>query len=165
MQNAKLTQPAAFSDMTATLYRFETDIKGNEILTLDVIEERPVFEKLMLNNLQTNTLLIYSSNEDLPDDVRAVLADAYNLKLELDNAKKAVSELETRRLFFVGEQERVRANLAAVGAASSAGKTYLTQLTKLDADIATATSSIDDAHKAVEAAQKNYEDFVAALQL
>jgi hypothetical protein len=160
-----LIQPASFSEQTDRLYRFEADIRANEIFTLDVLEERALFEKIMLGNLQTETLFAYCGNEELPQDVRAVLLEAYRLKQAADNAKKLVSERETLRQFQISEQERIRANLAAVGNQSPEGGAYLKRLTDLDNEIETSASAIQEARHSAELSQKNYDDYIAAIKL
>jgi hypothetical protein len=160
-----LTQPASFSEQTDRLYRFEADLSSNQILTLDVAEELPGYERIMLINLQTVTLLSYSTNEEIPENIRAVFAEASGKKIAVDNAKKHVGDLEQKRQFQIAEQERVRANLQAVGGGSEAGQNYLRRLTGLDDDIAESGGAIDAARLAEETAQSDYEDYIAGLEI
>jgi hypothetical protein len=162
---AALIQPASFSEQTDRLYRFEADIRGNEVFTLDVLEERALFEKIVLGNLQTEALFAYCGNEELPQAVRAVLTEAYRLKRAADNAKKLVSERETLRQFQISEQERIRANLGAVGNQSPEGANYLKQLSALDNDIDASASAIQEARSSAELSGKNYDDYIASIKL
>jgi hypothetical protein len=163
--DAALVQPASFSEQTDKLYRFEADIRGNETLVFDVLEERATLEKIVLGNLQTETLLAYSGNDEMPQNVRAVLREAYRLKLAADNAKKLSGEREGLRQFQIAEQARIRANLAAVGGGSAEGANYLAQLLALDGEIDASTRAIGEARAAAERAQKDCDDYLAALQL
>jgi hypothetical protein len=163
--DAALTQPASFSEQTDRLYRFEVDIRGNEIFTLDVLEERAMLEKTALGNLHTETLLAYSSSEEMPQTVRAAFAEAHRLKLAADDAQKRSGEREELRQFQISEQGRMRANLEAVGRQSPEGERYLAQLTSLDGDIDASTLAIQEARRLAESARKDYDAYIASLKL
>jgi hypothetical protein len=164
-RGAALLTPERFSEQTAALYRFETELNAHQVLTFTVAEERPLSERVALAPLPRLTLLAYSENSQIPENVRAAFTEALRFKSAADEALEAVSELEKQRAFSLSEQERIRANLGAAGNKTAAGKGYLARLTALDKEIAAAAANIESARQKAAAAQREYETFIASLDL
>ncbi|MDR2510335.1 MAG: DUF4139 domain-containing protein [Spirochaetaceae bacterium] len=162
---AALIQPSTFSEQTASLYRFEAELRGNEILVFEVIEESPITDRIMLVNLPVATLLSYADNSEIPERIRAVFHEALRYKNAAEDAKKLVSELEKDRSFLVSEQERIRANLTAAGNQTPEGKNYLSQLASLDEKISSKNASIETARRAANDALTAFENYIAGLEL
>ena len=162
---AQLVQPAAFDEQTANLYRFEMDLPENEVLVFNVVEETPVSEKIVLTQLNANTLLAYANNAEISEEVRAAFREALRLKNISDNAMKAVTELVEQRKLRIEDQERIRANLTAAGSQTPEGKNYLAQLAALDTQISEASVDIEATRVKANAAQDEYEKYLASLEL
>jgi hypothetical protein len=164
-RGAHLITPERFSEQTAALYRFETELRAHQILAFTVVEERPLSERLALAPLPRLTLLSYSENTEIPEPIRAAFQEALRFKSAADEALEAAGELEKQRVFLLSEQERARANLSAAGNKTAAGKGYLARLTALDKEIAAVTANIESGRRKAAAAQSEYETFIASLDL
>ncbi|MDR2481131.1 MAG: DUF4139 domain-containing protein [Spirochaetaceae bacterium] len=163
--NTTLTLPELYTEKTQSLYRFEMDLRGNQILTFDVAEERPLSEQITLASLSGATLLLYAENGEIPDEIRAVFRNALLYKNESVEAEKTIATLEKLRAFKIAEQERIRANLTAAGGGTPEGQNYLSLLTGLDKEISEITAGIEAAQTKADEARKKYADYIAELEL
>jgi hypothetical protein len=162
---ATLTEPGSYLEKTNSLYRFALNLPANGELTFKAAEESPVAERVVLGQLRPENLVSYSTNQEIPADVRAALARAVELRQKYDAARQAQTELEGRRVRLIADQDRVRQNLNAVGAGSDLGKEYMKRMTDLDNDIDSLNSEIEKAVALVRGTQKDMDDYIAGLKL
>jgi hypothetical protein len=163
--NSTLTEPRNYLEKTDSLYRFAQNLPANGEINLKVTEESPVSERIVLNQLRPEILLGYSTNQEMPANVRAALSRAVELRQKNDSAKQAQTELETRRARLIAEQDRVRQNLNAVGTGSDLGREYMQRMTALDRDIDGLNRDIEQAAVLVRSTQKDLEDYISGLRL
>jgi hypothetical protein len=162
---ASLTEPAAFDERTARLYRFSRELPANGEFSLTVREETPVAQRITLAQLSPETFLTAAANREIPAGVRAALERAVALKREADAAQAALTELEAERTRLNAEQNRIRWNLEAAGNQSPQGQDYLRQLSALDTEIEGLNRNTVEARQKVRAAQAAYEAYLGALDL
>lgn len=162
---AALLEPKSYLEKTNAVYRFTKDLPANGEITLKVQEESPIAERIVLGNLRPDTLLGYSTNQEIPDNVRKALAGAVELQQKAAAARASQTELEGRRAQLIQEQDRVRQNLNAVGTASDLGKEYMKRMTTIDKDIDTLNKDISKAADLVRSSQKALDDYIAKLSL
>ena len=162
---AELVYPAAADDRTAALYRFNRNLEPRETLTFTVREETPLSESITLTHLRPDTFLSFATNQEIPANVRAVLNRAIELRRTADQAAANQNHLTTQRTWLISEQERTRRNLEAVGIQSPQGQEFLRRLVSLDNDIDTITTRIEDAALETQRARREYENFLAAIQI
>jgi len=162
---AELADPKTAEDKTGTLYRFNRSLAAQGTLSFTVKEETPLSERITLAQLRPETFLSYSTNQEIPANVRAVLTNAIELKKKADDAGEAQKDLESRRTQLISEQDRVRRNLEAAGNQSPQGQEYLRRLSALDSDIDTLNSRINTALQETQRAKKVYDDFVASIRI
>jgi hypothetical protein len=164
-RGAILTAPSSFDEQTASLYRFTRNIAAGAALDFSVSEETPVFETVTLSQLNDAAFAAFSTNSEIPANVRAAFAKALTLKRAADDAAKTQSDAEARRVRLVADEERIRNNLEAVGAESAEGQEYLRRLAAQDAAIDAQNDTIDDARRAVSETEAAYEDYIGSLEL
>jgi len=162
---ATLTEPKSYLEKTNSLYRFALNLPANGELTFKTVEESPVSERVVLGQLRPENLVSYSTNQEIPANVRAALSRAVELRQKCDTAKQAQTELESRRTRLIADQDRVRQNLNAVGPASDLGKDYMKRMTSLDKDIDSLNTEIEKAAALVRSTQKDLDDYIAGLKL
>jgi hypothetical protein len=132
---------------------------------LVVRETRPIVERVTLTSSRPETLLSYTSNQEIPSNVQAALRQAVNLWNAVTSAQAAVSEAEKNRTFFIQEQERIRKNLEVTGAQTPQGQEYLGRLKSLDTSIDNSTAELEKLNAKGKDAQKAYADYLANLKL
>jgi outer membrane murein-binding lipoprotein Lpp len=161
----ELIEPISAEDRTASLYRFTRYLTPRETHTFTVREEYPVSETITLANLRPDTFLSYSTNQEIPAEVRAALTRAIELRVKTDEAATAQRDLETQLARLIAEQDRIRRNLEAAGNTSPQGQDYLRRLASLDSDIDDLNSQISDAVREVQRARREYEDYLASIRI
>ncbi|MDR1948377.1 MAG: DUF4139 domain-containing protein [Spirochaetaceae bacterium] len=162
---AALVEPASFTERTAAVYRFAQTLPADRELTVTVREESPLDEGISLSQLRLETFAAYASNQEIPPAVRAALQKAVDLKRKADETKQAENDLEARRTRLMADQDRIRRNLEAAGNQSPQGQEYLKRLVSLDAEIDALASEAETAAQNTRAAQREYENYLAALEL
>jgi hypothetical protein len=162
---SELMEPKNPDDRTGSLYRFNRDLARNETHTFTVREETPVLERVTLAQLRPDTFLSYSTNQEIPANVRAALTRAIDLKRIADTAAIDQGRLETQQSRLISEQDRIRRNLEAAGNQSPQGQEYLKRLVELDGEIDKLGKQIDAAMQETQRAKKDYDDYVAAISI
>ncbi|MDR0472879.1 MAG: DUF4139 domain-containing protein [Treponema sp.] len=160
-----LVEPKNFLEKTDSLYRFEQTLRGNSELVFKVREEVPVFKRITLSTLRIDSLLSYSTNQEIPNNIRTALSRAVDLRRRNDSARQTQTELQTRRTRLVSEQDRVRQNLNSVGTGSDLGKEYMRRMTELDREIESLIKEEEKAADLVRSTQKELDDYIAGLKL
>jgi len=162
---AELVEPASADDRTAALYRFSRELGARETLSFTVREETPVSERVTLTHLRPDAFLSFATNHEIPANVRAVLNRAIELRRTADEAAAAQNQLVTQRTWLISEQERTRRNLEAVGIQSPQGQEFLRRLVSLDNDIDNLTARIEAAAQETQRTRREYENFLAAINI
>ena len=165
MSNAELVEPISAEDRTASLYRFTRLLAPKETHTFTVREEYPISETITLANLRADTFLSYSTNQEIPAEVRAALTRAIELRVKNDEAVTAQRDLESQLTRLIAEQDRIRRNLEAAGNTSPQGQGYLQRLAALDGEIDDLNSQISDAVREVQRSRREYEEYLASIRI
>jgi len=161
---ANLITPSSYSEKTNTLYRFTLSLPQGET-NFSVKEELPISQTIILSQLNLNSFISYSSNREIPEEVRTALQRAITLRQKIDEERRVLSNLENQRKRLFDEQERTRRNLEVAGNQSQQGQDYLRRLVAQDAEIDDMNSKIASAEQAVQNAQKEYDTYIADLSL
>jgi hypothetical protein len=162
---AKLVEPVAPDEETASLYRFERDLRGGEALTLSVQEENPTEERIILSGVSEQTFAAYIANGEIPANVRERLEKAASLKRAAAVAKQDLTDKEAARAKLVTDQDRIRRNLEAVGNTTVQGQEYLARMAQMDKDIDEKAAACEDAAKALKSAEAAYSLYIASQKL
>ncbi|MDR2158728.1 MAG: DUF4139 domain-containing protein [Treponema sp.] len=163
-QGASLTEPKDPLEQTAGAYRFAGTVKAGEEFVLTVREETPLSERVTLLQMRPETLLAYSTNQEIPHNVRTALQRAVELKKSADADLAAAGETGSRRDGRIKEQERIRANLEAAGNGTAQGQEYLRRLAALDAEIDRLAAELEVAWKKAKESQEAYEKYLASIR-
>ena len=162
--NTTLASPNA-AEQTATAYRFNLSLPANRETVFSVVEQRPMSERITLLSQRPEALLSYSTNQEIPQRVRASLQRAVELRQAVDTANSNIRNIEADRNRQIAEQDRIRRNLEAVGSQTTQGQTYLNRLTALDAEIDELTRNLERANASARAAQTAFENYINGLSL
>ena len=164
ISQAELVSPKA-AEQTSSHYRFELTLPEGRETSLSVNEKRPVSERITLLSLRPEAFLSYSSNQEIPANVRRALERAVELKKEVDSADAAVKNTEANRTRLIADQDRIRKNLEAAGSQTQQGQDYLRRLVSLDSEIDALSPVLVKANADFKTAQANYENYLNGLNL
>jgi len=162
--NTELVTPKA-DEQTTNVYRFNVTLAANKQTVLTVTEQRPISERITLLPLRLDALLSYSSNQEIPANVRQAFSKAVELKRACDTTDLSVKEITERRERLVSDQDRIRKNLEAAGNQTQQGQEYLRRLVSLDGDIDAIAAELSKANANAKAAKEAYEKYLAELNL
>ncbi|MDR2965276.1 MAG: DUF4139 domain-containing protein [Treponema sp.] len=162
--NATLSSPNS-SEETTTAYRFTVNLPGSRETVFTVVEQRPMSERITLLSQRPESILSYSTNQEIPQRVRTALQRAVELRQAVDTANNNIRNIESDRNRQIAEQDRIRRNLEAVGNQSAQGQEYLRRLTALDTEIDELTRNLERANTNARTAQTAYENYLNGLNL
>jgi hypothetical protein len=165
IQGTTLAEPAAYDERTPALYRFTRTMDALGELTLKVKEDRPLSERIVLAQIQSEAFLSYASSQEIPANVRAALNRAVELRRLADADAAARQDLEEQRSRLASDQDRIRRNLEAAGNESAQGQEYLKRLAAMDANIDALNERIEEAVQKSAASRKAVEDYLASLTI
>jgi len=165
IQGSTLVEPQVYEERTGTLYRFDTSISGNEESQFSVKEEVISEERIVISNLGLEDLLSYSTNGDIPEDIREISKKAAQLYSEINNTNSTYFYFETNRNEKIEEQDRIRKNIEAVGSDSTQGKEYVKKLVKIDEEIEDLNKKMRETVEKIQELRKNYSDFILSLKM
>jgi hypothetical protein len=147
---------AAGVEATAAAYRLPLEVPAGGTARLSVTLERPRLERAILADLSADMLIAHASAAELPASVREALTLLAGLRTALSEKERSVAEIERGRAEQVKEQERLRANLAALPAGGDLHKRTLAKMgeaeNRLEAlarDLAVARNEADAARRAL----------------
>jgi len=162
--NTELVSPKA-DEQTTSAYRFNVTLAANKQTILTVTEQRPISDRITLLPLRLDALLSYSSNQEIPANVRQAFSKAVDLKRACDAADLSVKEIMERRERLVSDQDRIRKNLEAAGNQTQQGQEYLRRLVSLDGEIDAIAAELQKANVSAKTAKEAYEKYLAELNL
>ncbi len=151
--------------LTPTHYRIGRTVPAGVTDTIDVTIERPRNERIVLADTTTPRLLAMAEEGRLSPELRAAMTRAAGLRTELERRSAALRRLAERRVAVMADQDRVRANLAAVPANSELQRRYLGQMQLQDSQLATLQAQSDAAQQAVDEADAALKQYLATLSL
>jgi hypothetical protein len=162
---AELVEPVKYEEKTDSMYRFMLALPAGGQSRLVVKERMPAQERVVLASLGTEPLLSWASSTELPARFRETLRTAIELRKKAEDARRLLTELQSRRTELGNEQARIRQNLAAVGRDSIQGQQYLKRLMDSEAELDTLAARTEEARVASQTAQSAYENYLGALSL
>jgi hypothetical protein len=162
---AELFEPKAYDEKTDMVYRFLVQVAAGAQAKLDVRERSPVQESIALSSFGSDSYLRYISSKEIPQAIRDALKKAMDLRRKVDDAKRTLADLQTRKTEIGNDQSRIRQNLSAVGRDSSQGQQYLKRLMDSETELDSLASRSADAQKALQDAQGAYDGYIAGLNL
>jgi len=163
MAQTDLVSPEAFEE-TASLYRFNTALPANRQTVFSVNERRTISSNITLLPMNLDTMISYSTNQEIPANVREALARAVTLRRAVDAAEAETRTIDAQRTRLITEQDRIRRNLEAAGQ-SQQGQEYLRRLAALDNEIDTVTANLARSEEDARAARRAYETYINSLNL
>ncbi|MCL2243649.1 MAG: DUF4139 domain-containing protein [Treponema sp.] len=163
-QQTSLVSPNA-DEQTESSYRFNLTLPAKGELVFNVTEERPIQESVRLLSIHPDSFLSYSSNMEIPANVRDALRRAIELRQAAERADTAVREIETQRTRLFADQDRIRRNLEAAGNQTQQGQEYLRRLVALDGEIDAISPALEKAQTEAKTARESYENYLNGLDL
>jgi len=150
---------------TPTHCRITQAVPPGTTWTVPVVLERPVAERVALTDAPVACLAALASEGQPSPALHAALTRAGALRTEMDRRTGVVGDLGKRQAAIVGDQDRLRRNLAAVPAGIELQRRYLGMLQKQETDLAALATQTEAAGRALTEADAALKDFLGGLTL
>jgi hypothetical protein len=163
---AVLTSPDPKNvELTPQDYRIPANLSADGDGNLTVVEEKPIEETIRLLDIDENRLGALVSSVELDPKVRQALADLAARRREVARQRVEHDRLQAERARLIEDENRLRANLAAIGNEPELRRRQLEKfaaaesaIEKISADVATASDNL-------AAAERNLAAYVNSLTL
>jgi hypothetical protein len=161
----KLVAPEKPAERGRDVYRFQLTIPAGNGHTLAVVEEQRRTDLLALHGTDETAVRYYLRHPVPSPALKAALERLLNLNGKLANTQRELSQSQTQLKEITDDQSRLRANFEKMPPTSAAYKRYLEKFDQQETVIENLQAQIKSRQEAVKAQTKEYEDYIAGLNV
>lgn len=144
--------------------RVERSLPPQSTLDLAVVLERPLTERIELAEIEPDRLLLLLEGPAASPELRTALARLQELSGAVAELERRIAAAETRRAERVAEQERLRANLAAVPPESDLARRYLDRLGRSEDELSALAGELDRLRAELDQAEEARRAYLRGLR-
>ena len=135
---AVLTSPDPKNvELTPQAYRIPANLPADGQGSLTVVEEQPIEETIRLLDIDENRLGVLVSSAELDPKIRQALTELAARRQAVSRQKAGLDRLQAQRTRLIEDENRLRANLAAVGNEPELRRSQLEKFTEAESAIET----------------------------
>lgn len=163
----RLVSPTAEdeAEVTDTHYRIPVEITAGETVSVDVVLERPLTDRVVLSDLTLGQVSFYAQSTELSAEVREAIAGMRRHLTVIAELQEKLADLNSSVSIIVAEQGRIRDNLRAVPDDSDLYQRYLATLSGQEDRLLELRAAIEDAQAERQAARDALQAYVGGLRL
>lgn len=161
----KLVTPEKPLERSRDVYRFQVTIPAGQSHTLDVVEELRRVDRVALNASDDTVLRVFIRHSVPSPALKASLEKLMALKGKHVETHRELVQSQAQLKEITDDQTRLRANFEKMPPTSAAYKRYLEKFDHQESEIEKLQAEIKSKQAAEKAQKKEYEDFVAALNV
>ncbi|MGD9617556.1 MAG: DUF4139 domain-containing protein [Alphaproteobacteria bacterium] len=163
---AELTSPDPQTvELTPQAYRIPVNLPADSDGKLTVIEEQPIEETIRLLDIDENRLGVLVSSAELDPKLRQALAELATRRQEIAGRRAELDRLEAQRARLIEDENRLRANLTAVGNEPALRRDQLEKFAETESAIERISGAITAASEGLAAAERDLAAYVNSLTL
>lgn len=144
--------------------RVERSLAAASTLDLALVVEHPLMERIVLADADLDQLQLLAAEGELPPEIQATIARLQELSARLGEIEQRLAAVQSARDAGAADQERLRANLAAVPPNSDLARRYLGQLGTSEDGIAARDGELLDLRAQRERASQERRDYLRSLR-
>ncbi len=152
-------------ETAADFNRFEVKVPAGKDGKLVVTEERQLNNNVAISNLDDNNIRVFLNSPVTSAKVKTALQEAMKLRWETAKTQREIGEQERQLKVIVDDQTRLRANLKEMPATAAAYKRYLEKFDLQETQIETFQKEIKRLQEIEHSQKKEFEDFLANLNV
>ncbi len=160
-----LVSPAKPAEKTRDVYRFQVPVPAGRSMRYEVVEENRRDEVIRLNGLTQAGIEFYLKSRVAGPKLKEALAKAQTLVIRMADAQRELSQADAQLREIASDQSRLRANFERMPPTSAAYKRYLDKFDRQETDIEKLQTDIKAKQATAKARMKEYEDYVAGLNV
>jgi hypothetical protein len=161
----KLITPEKATERSRDVYRFQLKLAAGKSLTHQVVEEQVRVDTLAINASDDKAVRVFLNSNVTSPKVKAALQEAMSLRGKLTETQRELAQVEKQLKAITEDQGRLRANMREVPQTSAAYKRYLEKFDTQETEIERLQALIKKQQEAEKAQQKEYEDYLANLNV
>ncbi|HLY44229.1 MAG TPA: DUF4139 domain-containing protein [Stellaceae bacterium] len=163
---AALTAPDPKTvELTPGAYRIPLALPASGDTRLSVVEEQPLEESIRLLDIDDDRLGAFVASSELDPQLRQALSALAARRRAVGRQRTELERLKQQRAQLVGDEARLRSNLAVLGGDPALHKRLLDKFTETETAIDTASAAAGKAQDGLDAAQRDLASYVAGLTL
>jgi hypothetical protein len=163
---AQLTAPDPGTvTLTPQAYRIPLALSASGDGSLTVVEEQPIEETFRLLDIDDNRLGVLLSAPELDPRMRDVLGELATRRQMLARQRAELDRLQTQRARLIEDEERLRANLAAVANEPALRRDQIEKFAEVENAVQRTSNALAAASEALAAAERDLAAYVGALRL
>jgi hypothetical protein len=155
-------QPA---ERARDVYRFEVQLPAGQTASQTVTEESQILQHVSISNSDDNGIRVFIQSDAASPKVKEALRQALELKGKVDRTRQDLAHANQQLAEIERDQERLRANLKETPPTAGAYKKYLAKLDTQETEVDNLRSQIKKLQDGELAQRKDYENFLAALDV
>lgn len=160
-----LAPEGAVFSRSETGWRLTLALPAAATLQMEVALQHPTHEQFALATLTPERLMALAQNGPLPESARQQLARIQAVQAAITAGTQTLSRLEAERTALIADQERLRANLEAVGRTAALGKRYLARLAAQEQSLENLDAQIRNALQSLESSRQELSPLLRAFRL
>ncbi len=142
---AVLTSPDPKTvELTPEAYRIPANLPADGDGSLTVVEEKPIEETIRLLDVDENRLGVLVSSAELDPKMRQALADLAARRRDVARQRAELDRLQAQRARLIEDENRLRANLAAVGNEPGLRRSQLEKFAETESAIERISAAVAD---------------------
>ncbi len=161
----ELTQPKKPSEETATLYRFEMDLKPDEKATLVVTQERTTLQRIGVVGYDMPTLISFASEGKASPAVVDAVKKVAAMQASINGTILRITRLQQEKQAIDADQNRVRQNMNAIDHDTDIYRRYLSKFSEQESRLETMREEESKEQKTMTIQQQELQAFVASLNV
>jgi hypothetical protein len=163
---AVLTSPDPKNvELTPQDYRIPANLSADGDGNLTVVEEKPIEETIRLLDIDENRLGALVSSVELDPKMRQALTDLAARRREVARQRAEHDRLQAQRARLIEDENRLRANLAAIGNEPELRRRQLEKFAAAENAIEKISADVTTASDNLAAAERNVAAYVNSLTL
>jgi hypothetical protein len=161
----QLIEPKEPAERTRDLYRFLVTVDPGQTAKLEVREEKPVSEQVLLSNFPTDSIAIYLQSKKVSAKVKEALQKVVALRDRISQTAADRTRRETRVNEITQEQGRIRENMAKLNQNSELYTRYVKKLDEQETALESLRQEIEQLRTTEATQQKELNDYLLALDV
>lgn len=161
-----LTEPRdALIETTRDQYRLAFKLSAGQPRTVQVAEERPIEERLVLNSLAPRQIAAFVATDQLSPALRRVFERIGELRQAMIDAEQAVKTHQAAIDRIHKDQQRLRENMRNLNQRSDLYQRYVGKLGEQESRLEATQDKLLAAERAVETRRAALNDYISGIEL
>jgi hypothetical protein len=160
-----LTSKEQPAERARDVYRFELKLPAGHNASQTVTEERDLVSQVQLSNADDNSIRVLIRSDVTSAKVKEALGRALDLKGKVEGTRQDLAHAQQQLADIERDQQRIRANLKETPPSAEAYKKYLAKLDSQETEVDRLRDQIKKLQDDQLARQKDYDAFLANLDV